>query len=355
MNIFDDLKLQKPIRRFRRMALATIFLTVFLIWVGGWVRSVGAGMGCPDWPKCFGQWIPPTDAAQLPPDYKDVYANQRRQKNERIATRIEKMGFTSVAERLRNDPKMYIEEDFNTYKTWTEYVNRLIGVLVGFSIFLMLLASFRLQRVSIWLPILAGIGFFLVGFEGWLGSIVVSTRLMPGMITIHMILAMVLLMVLISAILLLEKKLNPNLKIAVPYTFFWSGLAISLVVLWQIGIGTQVRERVDVVSDALGEAQRGTWISQLGSVYQWHQYSFYAVTVAILAWFFALGSHNFGGNSWLRRFSIATVLILGLEIMLGFLMHNFSIPALAQPLHLLLGTLLFATAFSATAIVRIYR
>jgi cytochrome c oxidase assembly protein subunit 15 len=348
--------MNQKIMRFRRMALVTIFLTIFLIWVGGWVRSVGAGMGCPDWPKCFGQLVPPTDVSQLPTDYKQIYAEKRRKKNERIATRLEKMGFVEVAQKIRGDEKTYIEEDFNAYKTWTEYVNRLVGVLVGFAIFLTMVYAFPLRKIAWQIPVLSVIGFLLVLLEGWLGSIVVSTNLMPGTITIHMVLAMVLLMVLIVAYLSLTKHLATETTegggIALPRPLFGLGWLISLMILWQIGVGTQVRERVDAVADAMGEAGRGQWLANLGSVYDWHQYSFYFVAGAILVWAYLIGNQNFGNRIWVKRFTIVTVSLLFIEVILGIAMHNLGLPAVLQPLHLLFGSVLFAASFTLTTLLK---
>ena len=91
------------------------------------MRASGAGLGCPDWPRCFGSWIPPASAADLPPQF---------------------------------DPSQ-----FNPTLMWTEYLNRLLGVTVGFLIFATAISAWRHHRHQpriLWTTIAA---FLLVGFR----------------------------------------------------------------------------------------------------------------------------------------------------------------------------------------------
>ena len=51
--------------RFQKFATAALVAVIVLIFVGAIVRVSGAGMGCPDWPKCWGRWVPPTEVGQV--------------------------------------------------------------------------------------------------------------------------------------------------------------------------------------------------------------------------------------------------------------------------------------------------
>jgi heme a synthase len=343
----------KKLRRFRRWGIVTVVATIFLIWVGGWVRSTGSGMGCPDWPKCFDVWVPPTSEAQLPSNYREHYVEVRKKKNARVAKTLARMGFTDLATKIENDPSVFEPETFNFYKTWTEYINRVIGVLVGFFIFLTVIFAWPTRRIDKRLFRLSLAGFIGVAFEGWLGSLVVSTNLMPSFISVHMVIAMLILVVLIAAVIIayIREGRMSDLVYLKPMGQVWLGVGVSALVLIQIIIGTQVRESIDLISKTMGETQRHLWVENLPTVYTLHRLFYYVVAASVMLWVWRLRSERVFKVSSVRLFSIALLGVLISEIALGIGMHRFGIPPILQPFHLLFGTLLFAASFTVTALI----
>src|SRR5690606_25895067 len=176
-------------KRFIRINFITIISLFLLILAGGIVRSSGSGMGCPDWPKCFDQYIPPTHIDQLPVGYETKYTQKRLEKNEHFAKMLDQMGYSDLAFKIRKDESIRIPEEFNHSKTWTEYINRLIGAVTGVFLLITFVRSVTYIKTAKRVFILSFLNLILVVFQAWLGSIVVSTNLLAWVITVHMLVA----------------------------------------------------------------------------------------------------------------------------------------------------------------------
>ena len=286
---------------FQRSALATTIATYLLIAVGGLVRASGAGLGCPDWPRCFDRWIPPLTAAGVP---------------ETI------------------DPAL-----FNFAKAWTEYLNRLLGVAVGFLILATLVIAIRNYRRSprvLWPTVAA---FVLVGFEGWLGGQVVRSMLKPMMLTAHLIVALVIVILLLYATV--SAFFPPDgPKVSLPLRRVWVGRAAvgaGLLVLIQVALGALVRGKVQLLAEE-GLA-RTEWIAHIGALDPLHRNLAVLTTAAIMgvAWL----AHTWvQPDRWLRGAATASVVLVALQVAAGLALAYFDFPALMQIAHLWLASLL---------------
>lgn len=325
---------------FHKLVKSTLIAVYVLILVGGIVRSTGSGMGCPDWPKCFGQWVPPTSAEELPENYKEKYAEYRHQKNIRFAKYLEAFGFSETANAILEDESIKEEADFNPVKTWIEYLNRVVGVVIGFLIFAVFVFSIRFRKTHLSLTILSFATFVLVGFQGWIGSFVVSTNLTPWTVTVHMFLAMVIVALLIY---LMDKAGKSELdvqQLSTELSLVTKTLVLLCMVtlLIQILFGTQVREAIDRVATQIHD--RGSWISALGSVFIVHRTFSWVVLILnalLVAKLWKTGRVN--------RFTLSVILLILGTVLTGAGMAWFSVPPFLQPVHLLLATITFGVQF----------
>ena len=331
------------VRRFRFVGILTVVAVYVLILVGGIVRSTGSGMGCPDWPKCFGSWVPPTRISQLPPDYKEVYTAQRVAKNQKLAAKLERLGFHQVAGDIFAHPNQYIETDFNPVKTWIEYLNRLVGALIGVFVFatvLFALPYWQRDRPVFWL---AFGSFLLTGVQGWLGSLVVSTNLLPVMVTVHMGLALVIVALLLYAVSRSQRTITPTpVRPIAGLTAVLT--AAVLLTFGQIVLGTQVREQIDLIAAAANYLHRADWVEQVGTTFRVHRS--FSAALLLLNLYLAYRLYTLPARR-LHRLATTILVLIGGEILAGVTLAYLAFPAFVQPIHLTLATLLFGAQFLA--------
>lgn len=293
---------------YRKFGITTIIAVYLLILVGGIVRSTGSGMGCPDWPKCFGQYVPPTDISELPEDYKTIFAVQGRE----IA-------------------------DFNAVHTWIEYINRLLGALIGLFILITAVLSVSFWKKDKIITVFSWLALILVLVQAWLGAKVVSTDLHEGMITIHMIMALLIVGLLIYTVVrsyngvLKTEKLSNITKVNL-ITFASAGVAFAQLIL-----GTQVRENIDSISKTLGESMRSEWIENLGTTFYIHRSFSILVLLLHVGLIYSLWK-NASKNGRIQTLGKSLLLILVIEVITGIIMAYFAIPKPLQPIHMLLAS-----------------
>lgn len=331
--------------RFIRLNLITIVVTLLLILAGGIVRSTGSGMGCPDWPKCFDQYVPPTSVSQLPANYKEKYVAERVAKNERFAKTLDRMGKEHLADSIRHDESILQPETFNAGKTWTEYINRLMGAITGFLLLGLTVFSFTYKGKANRIIVLGFLNLIIVGFQAWLGSIVVSTNLMPWIVTVHMLLALVILGILVYTYNYTH-QLHKEATIIMGKLGWLKILTIGSVALSviQIVIGTEVREAIDAISKAMLYNGRHSWISKVGDLFSYHRDLAMLVLVVNII-IYKIVKDKFNGKTIALRVGSSIGIVLIIQIVTGLLLSNFALPPYAQALHILFSTLLFSLQY----------
>ncbi len=326
-------------KRFRKIAKITLVLVYLVIIAGAVVRMTGSGMGCPDWPKCFGYYIPPTEHSQL-----EWQSDRFFKKGQVIildnSLKIAKEDFTTSDQYIASHWETYTRHDyaeFNPFHTWTEYINRLFGALAGVATLIMGIASLYYRKEDIWVPVLSWLAVFGMGFQAWLGATVVYSVLAPARITVHMMMALVI----VAIIVLIIYRTKIHHPITKPNKSFKNLLVLAVALTCiQVVFGTQVRQFIDEQIDLLGDTAKNLWLAKPEFSFYIHR-SLSIIVFLTNAWIVYLnqkGNLGFAKVQWV-------ILLIILEIASGLAMYYFDFPFGTQTLHLVLATLLFGVQF----------
>ncbi len=329
----------KPVNNYRKLAKISLILVYLVIVAGAVVRMTGSGMGCPDWPKCFGYYIPPTEESEL-----QWQANRRFKEGQVIikdeSLWVARKTFTTTGAYDEENWIAYTKHDyaiFNAAHTWIEYINRLFGALAGFATFLLAIMSIRFWRKKKGITLLSWLVVLAMGFQAWLGATVVFSVLEPVKITIHMVMALVI----VALILYLIYATSPDSTL-IKYdksTALLLLLALGLTLVQTI-LGTQVRQFVDEQIDLVGEQTKNLWLSQ--PTIQFYIHRSFSIIVILTNLF--IGYRVYKLNLGLSKINWV-LLILLLEVISGMAMNYLDFPFGSQPLHLVLASLLFGVQF----------
>ena len=319
-----------------KVTLASLYL-IFL--AGSIVRMTGSGMGCPDWPKCFGYYIPPTSEEQITWQPNTTYKEGIIIIKDEVLYVAEKKVSTSLIFNETNW-KEYTKHEyatFNKYHTWVEYINRLITVLSGFIFLFLLAGSLKFRKENKWIPIISFIAFFFMLVEALLGKMVVDSNLKPTMITIHMVIGLLIIGLILSLLFIIRKE-----KVVFKYHSLFNKLLILSIIfsLIQIAMGTQVRQFIDEQVKLFGFENKEYSLMNPSFKFYFHRSFTIAIILVNFGLFYLNQLHKLGYKlvKWI-------LVLLFLETITGILMYYAEFPLGTQAIHLLSGALLFGVQF----------
>ncbi|MDP7396200.1 MAG: COX15/CtaA family protein [Lentisphaeria bacterium] len=293
-------------KSFTPLVIVTTAATYLLIFVGGIVRVSGDGPGCPDWPRCFGRWGPPTNVSELPEDVAP--------------------------------------ESYNLVLAWIEYGNCLVGVVVGLLMVLACIVAAACFRRHRGILVATMLTLLLIGIQGWLGGRIVASELAPWMVSAHMGLA-----VLIVGLLIYAAQESWYVQRPVEVDAGTGALRRQLGVLWllaaaQIVVGAGQRGTLEGLRGTLPLARDLELFNTLGVI----KYIHFVLAASIVTVSVMLVVRV--GRLQLRR-SVrlgiyAVLLLVASQVLVGLAMGRFGLAPILQLLHLWIGTIFVGLVMS---------
>ena len=326
-------------KQYLKIAKACLILVYLVIIAGAVVRMTGSGMGCPDWPKCFGYYVPPTNA-----DILEWKPNKKFKKGQVIilneTLKVAAINFTTKKSYDNTNWKNYTKHNyakFNVWHTWIEYINRLFGALAGLGTLILAIYSLKFWTKTKRITIISWLIVFAMGFQAWLGATVVYSVLEPFKITIHMAMALVIVAMILYVIFKAKSQNKLHIYQKTINTLIISSLILTLI---QIILGTQIREYVDTQTDILGENAKALWLLKPPFKFYMHRSFSILVFLVNVLLYYRIKQNNLGFKkiNWV-------LFLIALEVITGILMYYVDFPFGSQTLHLVLASLLFGVQF----------
>ncbi len=214
--------------RYRKLAWTMVFFTFDLIVFGAFTRLTDSGLGCPDWPGCYGEANPFLAHADI-----------------------------SAAEAaLPSGP-------VTVFKAWIEMIHRYLAMGVGVLIIATLVVSVRLwrrERLARYHPALPALLLFWVCVQGAFGAWTVTLKLQPVIVTLHLLLGMGLLALLVWH----AARQSPAAPLAGAAVALRPLAAVALAVTFlQVALGGWVSTNYAALACGGFPLCQGAWVPEL--------------------------------------------------------------------------------------------
>ncbi|MBT8325928.1 MAG: heme A synthase, partial [Winogradskyella sp.] len=216
------------------------------------------------------------------------------------------------------------------------YINRLIGAASGIPILIFTIMSIWLWKDRKRFLILSILTVFAMAFQAWLGKTVVDSNLAPYKITVHMVMALVIVAIILYLIFI-AKETTKHQRYDKGFRHIM--VFATLLTLVQIILGTQVRQYVDEQVKDIGYI-KSQWLADPTVSFYVHR-TLSLLVLAVNGWLFY---RNKTLNLGYTKLNIVLIGI-GLEIITGILMYYFDFPFSTQPTHLVLAAILIGVQF----------
>ena len=297
------MKVLKLISKTKCWLLASIAFTYTLIFIGGFVRVTDSGLGCPDWPKCFDRWYPPLSSDEIPENFQNHYENYNY-----------------------NCVEGEDCEEFDIKKAWIEYLNRLFGTITGMVVLIAVFYLFRLKADYPNAFYLGTSALVLTGLEGLIGKYVVTSGLEGSIITIHLLIALIIISLLIMSYLTIKwnnMDKPSNYEPDQIYIIKW----IFILMITGIVLGTQIRVYIEELNP----------LSEMGLLKYIHSFSGIGALMLTGVLWSKTNNKESTINSKNKIRWLLNVFIV--QIGLGYFMVIRELPAYAKLVHMWLASI----------------